>query len=240
MTVDVYGGWGEVEKKVKESEDRDKVKGISRLNPRNGVSYDVVFLTDNPVTVWEHFVGSRNSPICTLRSDGNCRVCETYRDNKPNFKGYFLVLNRSYTPREQNALGDWVDKVDPKTGKTLVEPRLQIICRGQRDLSTWFEHKSRYGLLGKEFELIKKGEGQSSAVALFDKERDKQAKLTKAERDLIGNRNPDEFRKLIMAMLRLGSSDMPLPKAENQQVTMKEVDWADTEAGDDDIPFNMG
>lgn len=200
-------GWGALQKEQQKAEVREKTKGISRFNPKKDQEYEIVVLTGNPVCTSEHFDRSTNrSYLCTMASKGKCRHCGP--KNKPSKKWHFLVINRSAVAYKKNEeTGEYEDVMelvpDPKNkGKKIrvpkIEPRLQVMGRGQRDTGSLAALAKKYGgLVGIAFDVMKTGEGTSSAMQFIPKDGNKKASLTEAELKLINGRSEDELRELV-------------------------------------------
>jgi hypothetical protein len=235
VTQDQNDDWLVVEQKEEENKEFGKIKGITRLLPRTGEVSQIVILTTSPYVVHEHFNQVTNkSSVCTMQTEGSCRECGP--NAKPSFKGYFMILNRKFKEREKKG-NDWVDKIDPKTKKPIIGPRLQVFGRGTRDLTLLNDLRKQFGRIdGIVLEVRKSGEGQSSTISFQVVERNgddvKLATLTPDEKKLIAGRSAAELKELVGTFLRLNKPDMADPAAPADKPVGEAVDWNDSEGAE--------
>ncbi len=173
------------EEKQKQDENREKLgKNISRFFLINdGDEATVRFLTEEPVTFYEHVVkATRNGKdvyenhLCT--QDDNCLFCAA--GDKPSFKGAFLIWDTrpyEYTDREgKKQSGDGM---------------LRLYVQGTRVLSQLDRISSKYGLTNRLINIIRLGKGTQTTYTI--EKGDEVGKFSVAE---IKNMLPEKLRDI--------------------------------------------
>ena len=173
------------EEKQRQDENREKAgKNLWRFFLSNdGDEADVRFLTEEPVTFYEHTIkGMRNGKetydtvICN--GDESCPLCAN--GDKPTFKGAFLIWDKR--PYETT---------DAKTGKKkTVEGSLRLYVQGARVLSQLDRISTKYGLSDRTITIVRLGKGTSTTYTI--EKGDTEGKLSTAE---IKNMHPEKLRE---------------------------------------------
>lgn len=173
------------EEKQRQDENREKAgKNLWRFFLSNdGDEADVRFLTEEPVTFYEHTVkGMRNGKevydtiVCS--GDSNCSLCAN--GDKPTFKGAFLIWDmRPY---------EYTDK-DGKKQKG--KGQLRLYVQGARVLSQLDRISSKYGLTNRTITIVRLGKGTSTTYTI--EKGDEEGKLSQAE---IKNMLPEKLREM--------------------------------------------
>lgn len=173
------------EEKQRQDENREKAgKNLWRFFLSNdGDEADVRFLTEEPVTFYEHTVkGMRNGKevydtiVCS--GDSNCSLCAS--GDKPTFKGAFLIWDmRPY---------EYTDK-DGKKQKG--NGQLRLYVQGARVLSQLDRISSKYGLTNRTITIVRLGKGTSTTYTI--EKGDEEGKLSQAE---IKNMLPEKLREM--------------------------------------------
>ena len=173
------------EEKQRQDENREKAgKNLWRFFLQSdGDEADVRFLTEEPVTFYEHTIKTvRNgkeaydTAICS--GDDSCPLCAN--GDKPTFKGAFLIWDKR--PYETT---------DAKSGKKkTVEGSLRLYVQGARVLSQLDRISSKYGLTNRTITIIRLGKGTSTTYTI--EKGDEEGKLSVAE---IKNMLPDKLRE---------------------------------------------
>lgn len=171
------------EEKQRQDENREKAgKNLWRFFLANdGDEADVRFLTEEPVTFYEHTVkGMRNGKetydtiVC---SGEDCNLCAN--GDKPTFKGAFLIWDmRPY---------EYTDK-DGK--KKQGNGQLRLYVQGARVLSQLDRISSKYGLTNRTITIVRLGKGTNTTYTI--EKGDEEGKLTQAE---IKNMLPEKLRE---------------------------------------------
>lgn len=150
----------------------------------DGEEATVRFLTEEPVTFYEHTVkvmrGGKeryDNVICT-KDAGGCTLCDS--GDRPSFKGAYLVYDKR--PYE------YTDK-DGK--KKVGKGQLRLYVQGTRVLSQLDRLSSRYGLTNRDYVITRTGSGTSTTY-MFDRG-DDVSKLSEAE---ITNMLPEKLREM--------------------------------------------
>ena len=173
------------EEKQRQDENREKAgKNLWRFFLSNdGDEADVRFLTEEPVTFYEHTVkGMRNGKevydtiVCS--GDSNCSLCAS--GDKPTFKGAFLIWDMR--PFE------YTDK-DGKKQKG--KGQLRLYVQGARVLSQLDRISSKYGLTNRTITIVRLGKGTSTTYTI--EKGDEEGKLSQAE---IKNMLPEKLREM--------------------------------------------
>lgn len=172
------------EEKQRQDENREKAgKNLWRFFLSNdGDEADVRFLTEEPVTFYEHTVKtmrngkeSYDSVICN--GDDSCSLCAN--GDKPTFKGAFLIWDKrpfEYTDKDGKK----------KTG----EGQLRLYVQGARVLSQLDRISSKYGLTNRTITIVRLGKGTSTSYTI--EKGDEEGKLSTAE---IKNMLPEKLRE---------------------------------------------
>ena len=171
------------EEKQRQDENREKAgKNLWRFFLSNdGDEADVRFLTEEPVTFYEHTVkGMRNGKevydTVVCNGDSNCSLCAS--GDKPTFKGAFLIWDmRPY---------EYTDK-DGKKQKG--KGQLRLYVQGARVLSQLDRISSKYGLTNRTITIVRLGKGTSTTYTI--EKGDEEGKLSQAE---IKNMLPEKLR----------------------------------------------
>lgn len=173
------------EEKQRQDENRERAgKNLWRFFLSNdGDEADVRFLTEEPVTFYEHTVKSmRNGKevydtiVCS--GDSNCSLCAS--GDKPTFKGAFLIWDmRPY---------EYTDK-DGKKQKG--KGQLRLYVQGARVLSQLDRISSNYGLTNRTITIVRLGKGTSTTYII--EKGDEEGKLSQAE---IKNMLPESLREM--------------------------------------------
>ena len=171
------------EEKQRQDENREKAgKNLWRFFlTGDGDEAEVRFLTEEPVTFYEHTVkGMRNGKevydthVCS--GDDTCALCAG--GDKPTFKGAFLIWDmRPY---------EYTDK-DGKKQKG--KGQLRLYVQGARVLSQLDRISNKYGLTNRSLTIIRLGKGTSTTYTL--EKGDEEDKLSQAE---IKNMLPEKLR----------------------------------------------
>ena len=173
------------EEKQRQDENREKAgKNLWRFFLSNdGDEADVRFLTEEPVTFYEHTVkGMRNGKevydtvVCS--GDDSCSLCAS--GDKATFKGAFLIWDKR--PYE------YKDK-DGKTQKG--KGQLRLYVQGARVLSQLDRISSKYGLTNRTITIVRLGKGTSTTYTL--EKGDEEGRLSQAE---IKNMLPEKLRDM--------------------------------------------
>lgn len=171
------------EEKQRQDENREKAgKNLWRFFLANdGDEADVRFLTEEPVTFYEHTVKSMRNGKETydtiVCSGDDCTLCAS--GDKPTFKGAFLIWDKR--PYE------YTDK-DGK--KKQGNGQLRLYVQGARVLSQLDRVSSKYGLTNRTITIVRLGKGTSTTYTI--EKGDEEGKLTQAE---IKNMLPEKLRE---------------------------------------------
>lgn len=138
----------------------------------------VRFLTEEPITFYEHMIsrGNRYDPYICI-GDG-CPHCDN--GDRPSFKGAFLLYDKR--PYEYT----------DKSGKQHKgDGQIRLYVQGTRVLSQLDRLSSRYGLIGRDYIISRSGSGTATSYMF---ERDKEYKLSEKEiRDALPEKLREEF-----------------------------------------------
>lgn len=152
-------GFAEVEKEKerqeKERSDRSLFKFILK---EDGDEADVIFLTPEPITYYEHTVkayknGKEYFENKTCTGDDDCPLCA--EGQKLSFKGAFLILDkRPYTYE--------------KDGKKVTkEAQIRIFSQGTKVLSQLGRISEKYGALNKrDLTIVRIGKGTQTSYTI--------------------------------------------------------------------------
>lgn len=173
------------EEKQRQDENREKAgKNLWRFFLQSdGDEADVRFLTEEPVTFYEHTVktmrnGKESYDTVVCSGDDSCSLCAS--GDKPTFKGAFLIWdNRPF------------ETTDAKSGKKkTVEGQLRLYVQGARVLSQLDRISSKYGLTNRTITIVRLGKGTSTSYTI--EKGDEEGKLSTAE---IKNMLPEKLRE---------------------------------------------
>ena len=173
------------EEKQRQDENREKAgKNLWRFFLQSdGDEADVRFLTEEPVTFYEHTVktmrnGKEAYDTVVCSGDDSCSLCAS--GDKPTFKGAFLIWDKR--PYEAT---------DAKSGKKkTVEGSLRLYVQGARVLSQLDRISSKYGLTNRTITIVRLGKGTSTTYTIENV--DEEVKLSQSE---IKNMLPDKLRE---------------------------------------------
>ena len=173
------------EEKQRQDENREKAgKNLWRFFLQSdGDEADVRFLTEEPVTFYEHTVktmrnGKESYDTVVCSGDDSCSLCAS--GDKPTFKGAFLIWDKR--PYEAT---------DAKSGKKkTVEGSLRLYVQGARVLSQLDRISSKYGLTNRTITIVRLGKGTSTSYTI--EKGDEEGKLSVAE---IKNMLPEKLRE---------------------------------------------
>lgn len=169
-------GFSETRKEAKRQEQRRGT--LFRLFlTEDGEERDVRFLTEEPMTFYEHTVpnGKRyKNVICT--GDEHCPYCNDGDD--PSMKGAFLV---------------W-DATPYKDGKGKKHNgSIKLYVAGTKICTQLDRIHTKYGLTNREITIVRMGEGQSTTYSF---ERGEKSKLSEKEIKAMLKNLPDALSKL--------------------------------------------
>ncbi len=150
----------------------------------DGAEADVRFLTDSPITFLEHSVKTKrngkdyyDNVICTS-NERPCHLCEG--GDRASFKGAYLIWdNRVYETKDENGK------------KKKVKGSLKLYVVGTKVLSQIQRLYNKYGLLDREYTIVRLGEGTQTTYT-FERG-DKLAPLSEKE---ITDMLPENLRKI--------------------------------------------
>ena len=173
------------EEKQRQDENREKAgKNLWRFFLQSdGDEADVRFLTEEPVTFYEHTIktirnGKESYDTVVCSGDDSCSLCSS--GDKPTFKGAFLIWDKR--PYETT---------DAKSGKKkTVEGSLRLYVQGARVLSQLDRISSKYGLTNRTITIVRLGKGTSTTYTI--EKGDEEGKLSVAE---IKNMLPEKLRE---------------------------------------------
>lgn len=173
------------EEKQRQDENREKAgKNLWRFFLTNdGEEADVRFLTEEPVTFYEHTIkntrngkDSYDTHVCS--GDDSCSFCAN--GDKPTFKGAFLIWDmRPFEYKDKDG--------KKKTG----EGQLRLYVQGARVLSQLDRISSKYGLTNRPVTIIRLGKGTNTTYTI--EKGDDEGKLSRKE---IENMLPEKLREM--------------------------------------------
>lgn len=207
------------EEKKRQDENREKMsKGLWRFFlAKDGDEATVRFLTEEPITFYEHSVRTTvggkeryDSVICT--QDDDCPYCEN--GDRPTFKGAFLVWDtREFEAKDKNGK------------KKKVKGSLKLYVQGTKVLSQLDRLSQRYGLTNREYTISREGSGTSTTYLI-----DRGDELDKLSKKEIENMLPDALRKDFN-----GTADSLYDLIRAQlEMSLADEDRGDDDDGDDD------
>ena len=171
------------EEKQRQDENREKAgKSLWKFYLQgDGDEADVRFLTEEPVTFYEHTIkimknGKEAYDTVVCSGDDSCPLCAN--GDKPTFKGAFLIWDKRPV--------EYTDK-DGKKKKS--EGQLRLYVQGARVLSQLDRISSKYGLSNRTITIIRLGKGTSTTYTI--EKGDEEGKLSTAE---IKNMLPEKLR----------------------------------------------
>ena len=171
------------EEKQRQDENREKAgKNLWRFFlTQDGDEADVRFLTEEPVTFYEHTIkgmkGGKETYDTVICSGDSCPLCAN--GDKPTFKGAFLIFDKRPV--------EFTDK-DGKKKKS--EGQLRLYVQGARVLSQLDRISSKYGLTNRTITIVRLGKGTSTTYTI--EKGDEEGKLSVAE---IKNMLPEKLRE---------------------------------------------
>lgn len=115
----------------------------------------IIFLTDTPLTFYEHYVGNRrNGRTFTCPQDGNCPICDM--GNKPSFRGAYLVLDTRY------------EKFTRSNGEVVEQQHtIKVMKHGIKTLKQIKMLKEKRGLFKYGWEVTRTGEETDTSYSFL-------------------------------------------------------------------------
>ena len=139
---------------------------------RDGDEVDIRFLTEEPISFYEHTVKKGNKFESIICTGEDCPLCE---DDNPSFKGAYLVWDYTeYTDRN----------------KKKHKGQLRLYVGGSRIVTQLERLSEKYGLTNRDWTVIRNGDGTATTYT-FD--RGDEHKLTRKE---IENMLPDNYKEI--------------------------------------------
>ena len=139
---------------------------------RDGDEVDIRFLTEEPISFYEHTVKKGNKFENIICTGEDCPLCE---DDDPSFKGAYLVWDYTeYTDRN----------------KKKHKGQLRLYVGGSRIVTQLERLSEKYGLTNRDWTVIRNGDGTATTYT-FD--RGDEYKLTRKE---IENMLPDNYKEI--------------------------------------------
>ena len=139
---------------------------------RDGDEVDIRFLTEEPISFYEHPVKKGNKFENIICTGEDCPLCE---DDNPSFKGAYLVWDYTeYTDRN----------------KKKHKGQLRLYVGGSRIVTQLERLSEKYGLTNRDWTVIRNGDGTATTYT-FD--RGDEYKLTRKE---IENMLPDNYKEI--------------------------------------------
>ena len=139
---------------------------------RDGDEVDIRFLTEEPISFYEHTVKKGNKFENIICTGEDCPLCE---DDNPSFKGAYLVWDYTeYTDRN----------------KKKHKGQLRLYVGGSRIVTQLERLSEKYGLTNRDWTVIRNGDGTATTYT-FD--RGDEYKLTRKE---IENMLPDNYKEI--------------------------------------------
>ena len=139
---------------------------------RDGDEVDIRFLTEEPISFYEHTVKKGNKFENIICTGEDCPLCE---DDNPSFKGAYLVWDYTeYTDRN----------------KKKHKGQLRLYVGGSRIVTQRERLSEKYGLTNRDWTVIRNGDGTATTYT-FD--RGDEYKLTRKE---IENMLPDNYKEI--------------------------------------------
>lgn len=142
-------GYEGVRKRGKQLEEQMNRSFLPTFMLREGEEADIRFITDVPITFYEHFVpGLKRSFTCSQTAD--CPLCGS--GNKPSFRGAYLVID---TRNEE-----WEDK---ETGeKKSRKNTLKVMKHGIKALQVLDRKHQKKGLKNFDWNVSRTGSGTTT------------------------------------------------------------------------------
>jgi hypothetical protein len=201
---------------------------------KDGEEADIRFLTEEPITFYEHavktFQGGKEryeNHICT---QVDCPYCDN--GDRPSFKGAYLVIDKrsfSYTNKD---------------GKEVKgNQQVRLFVQGTRVLSQLDRLSARYGLTSRDYIMTRSGKGTSTAY-MFDRS-DDVSKMTEAEiKNVLPEKIRDDFDGTQDSLYRIVQNQLEMSiskESVSQQDDTDDDDDNDTLVGvpDDEPPFDV-
>ena len=139
---------------------------------RDGDEVDIRFLTEEPISFYEHTVKKGNKFENIICTGEDCPLCE---DDNPSFKGAYLVWDYTeYTDRN----------------KKKHKGQLRLYVGGSRIVTQLERLSEKYGLTNRDWTVIRNGDGTATTYT-FD--RGDEYKLNRKE---IENMLPDNYKEI--------------------------------------------
>jgi hypothetical protein len=142
------GGFASVEeneKRVKIAKENYKRK-IQRFWMKDGETATIRFLTEEPITFYQHNVPRGGNKFDKVTCSGeDCEYCD---DGKPQFVGAFLIIDRR--------------KYKNKEGKT-IKRSIKLLVQCQTVLSQLKHYHEKRGLTKMDYEVTRSGSDKNTA-----------------------------------------------------------------------------
>lgn len=194
----------------------------------DGDEADVKFLTEEPITFMEHtvqvFKNGKTLYDSVTCSGENCPYCED--GNKPSFKGAFLIYDKR--PYE----------VTDKSGKKkTIDGSVKLYVQGAKVLSQLDRLSERYGLVKRDYTIIRSGTGQNTTYMI--ERQDESTKLTSKQiENLLPEKLRDEYNGDMESLYTIieNQLEMNLPDAVDNEDDEDEEEYDNRKnlVGDDD------
>lgn len=182
----------ENEKRVKKAQENFKGR-IQRFWMKDGETAVIRFLTEEPITFWQHtfYIPGGKVEKRTCKGE-DCEACE--EGNKPQFAGAFLIIDR----RSYKA------KSGVNEGKT-IKRTLRLLVQGQTVLAQLKHYHEKRGLTGMDYEVSRSGSDKNTA---YNWDRLDKSSLSSKDKDLIkevvGKRT---FEEVVIESIRPNEDD---------------------------------
>jgi hypothetical protein len=151
-------GYEQVQEVAQQIEDRMNQVFIPPFIIKNEDEVRVTFLTDKPITYFEHFVkGVNRSFTCSQTAD--CPLCAM--GNKPSFRGAYLVVD--------HRVDRWIDS-QTKEEKTQ-QYAVKVAKFGIRALQVLERKNKKKGLMKSDWMVTRTGSGNDTQYDFEDEEK---------------------------------------------------------------------
>jgi len=143
-------GYERVRERSKQLEDQMNKSFVPTFILREGEEADIRFLTEEPITFYEHFVpGLKRSFTCSGSAD--CPLCGS--GNKPSFRGAYLIID--------TRTDEWEDK---ETGeKKTRKDSVKVMKHGIKALQVLDRKNQKKGLKKFDWNVSRTGSGTTTA-----------------------------------------------------------------------------
>lgn len=141
-------GYDKVQEEAKRVEEAMNREWVPSFWLRDGDEARVTFLTDEPVTFYEHWEPTLEGTF-TCTQDDDCPLCQA--GNKPSFRGAYLVVDHRKDEWED-------DKGETQTAQYQVK----IMKHGVRALQVLQKKHERKGLKKHDWLITRTGTGSST------------------------------------------------------------------------------